>query len=1218
MKKRSGNKLSNFTSTLRSKGKGLCAAALCTTLVLNNIGSSVVSAAAVEKNNNGSMATASDATPSDATVSKENGVYEFELTRQVLYDALQESIANDWQAAPLEAYGDYAGDYDSFFEEYGNVYQLKPDIKGSDRKVSLEIYALVEDEIELDSEYMVNGDEQFLFLLTNKSDQEQKAEIFVEDKHTGVVKLVTEATVKSDDFEGSEIVIETGDSKEEADAPTEESKESSDSCISSDSPEGDMPDVAVVGDDEIVISTGDSDDSEKETTAAADEMTGEEESKDVVVENATTEKSEDVEEENNDDEEISIAAISRHEAAWVMATPSNAEEVENDDEETEEAETATPSDAEDKDLLDVELYDAVITEDGAATGLLILAEEMGLDDADLVHRLKSYTAEVKGDDGVIVSVTATAKPGAIDDKAEFRVKWLKEEGDKEEQETLQAAKDALNADADTPEYTDMLALDIGFWTRDAGGNEVEVEPNFGEEVKVSINLNTEVLPEIDLDTVAVHHLVEDENQEIVKVENVADMTSGTAGTVILDEVDEVPVAVAEFTVESFSTFTITWNTSSTPQLVLKTIATDGSDIGSEVTYEKTGNANWITLEDIVGLHGYSFQRAVVADRDATDDEVRGETESITGIRYNNRKWYYRKNNYDNRGTELANTKSVYLIYKPSELSNDPVKVYVYVAGTGLSNECLDLLGIDNNTLDGNGYFPAGEITLSPSYFQGKLSYDVNTAGRPLINNEDDWTILLDALGEMNTSTLADQRSWNYPGANSSGKKDYSVNRGNHVGDYLDQAQGDINYTWGSQHTALFRWHDNPAASGNAHYGFMDQSVKYHLDLFFTTNKIEFILGNNGISWPSSAVDGTTVDTRTYITGSEIQPPRELNIPDGYYFDGYYTDYQLTKPWNGIGTRLNKDEIVYIKLSKDPVLALTITKEVEDATVDQKDYSFSISTTSDKVKGKSYRTSQGSYVSFSDNATDGFYTATVTMKATNQSGVDGSAMILGLPTGVTYIITEDPSSAVIEGYNCEATYTVNGEKGNTVTTGVGSTATTSATVAVTNRYTPSNKTLTIEKTVTGNMGNTNQPFNFELVLTKNKVSYTDDIDIVGKTDEKLKAENGKYSIALKNNESITLSIPDGVNYTITELDAEEYDTLYRVDHEGEFIKVNGEVTGTLNKNTVVTFHNKREVVSPTGLLTENLPYLMMFAIASIGTVGSLYPVARKKRRKSGEE
>ncbi len=100
------------------------------------------------------------------------------------------------------------------------------------------------------------------------------------------------------------------------------------------------------------------------------------------------------------------------------------------------------------------------------------------------------------------------------------------------------------------------------------------------------------------------------------------------------------------------------------------------------------------------------------------------------------------------------------------------------------------------------------------------------------------------------------------------------------------------------------------------------------------------------------------------------------------------------------------------------------------------------------------------------------------------------------------------------------------------------------------------------------------------------------------------------LPLKNNESITLSIPDGVNYTITELDAEEYDTLYRVDHEGEFIKVNGEVTGTLNKNTAVTFHNKREVVSPTGLLTENLPYLMMFAIASIGTVGSLYPVAQK--------
>ena len=141
MRKGNGKMRSNFTSMLRSNGKGLCAAALCTTLVLNNIGSSVVSAAAVQKNNNGSMATASDAaesaTPSDATVSKENGVYEYELSRQVLYDALQEAIANDWQAAPLEAEGDYADEYEAGLYEItcpncGEVVCVDEDMLASD------------------------------------------------------------------------------------------------------------------------------------------------------------------------------------------------------------------------------------------------------------------------------------------------------------------------------------------------------------------------------------------------------------------------------------------------------------------------------------------------------------------------------------------------------------------------------------------------------------------------------------------------------------------------------------------------------------------------------------------------------------------------------------------------------------------------------------------------------------------------------------------------------------------------------------------------------------------------------------------------------------------------------------------------------------------------------------------------------------------------------
>ena len=93
---------------------------------------------------------------------------------------------------------------------------------------------------------------------------------------------------------------------------------------------------------------------------------------------------------------------------------------------------------------------------------------------------------------------------------------------------------------------------------------------------------------------------------------------------------------------------------------------------------------------------------------------------------------------------------------------------------------------------------------------------------------------------------------------------------------------------------MFRWHENPCQPGNAHYGFADQTVEYHLDLVFTTKTITFKLGENGIN-SGDAKDGTTVDSRTYITGSEIQDPRDLNIPEGYYFDGYYEDSDFDEP-----------------------------------------------------------------------------------------------------------------------------------------------------------------------------------------------------------------------------------------------------------------------------------------------------------------------------------
>ena len=226
------------------------------------------------------------------------------------------------------------------------------------------------------------------------------------------------------------------------------------------------------------------------------------------------------------------------------------------------------------------------------------------------------------------------------------------------------------------------------------------------------------------------------------------------------------------------------------------------------------------------------------------------------------------------------------------------------------------MGIDPDTLDGNGYFPAGEIELDSSFLDGKKN--ATTAGSPLINSTSDWKAVLAALNNMNTQTLVDDPYNKYT--------QYSKNRGNNVGEYLNQAAGDVGYSWGSQHTALFYWNWNR----NHSYGFTDQTVKYHLDLRFETNKITFITGHNGIS-SGSAKDGTTVDARAYITGSIIQEPRNLTIPAGYRFVGYYTDADFSTPWNGIGTPLDSDQTVYIKITpKDNVVIRYVNVSGDEA------------------------------------------------------------------------------------------------------------------------------------------------------------------------------------------------------------------------------------------------------------------------------------------------
>lgn len=138
-----------------------------------------------------------------------------------------------------------------------------------------------------------------------------------------------------------------------------------------------------------------------------------------------------------------------------------------------------------------------------------------------------------------VTVKTTAAAGVLPEGAKLVVKKL---ADKD-----QAYQDAESTLKDSQvTYDDFLALDVGFEV-----NGKEVEPEAGS-VQVQFELGAGLLPETaDTSTLAVQHLTDG------KAEMVADVGAVTAGDVTVKN----EVVKADFAVQSFSTFTITWGNS---------------------------------------------------------------------------------------------------------------------------------------------------------------------------------------------------------------------------------------------------------------------------------------------------------------------------------------------------------------------------------------------------------------------------------------------------------------------------------------------------------------------------------------------------------------------------------------------------------------------------------------------------------------------------------
>ena len=166
--------------------------------------------------------------------------------------------------------------------------------------------------------------------------------------------------------------------------------------------------------------------------------------------------------------------------------------------------------------------------------------------------------------GADVTVKVDVPVGALPEDAVLTAALV---GTSEDTHQAEVADVAAELDAAEVEYDGFVALDISFV--DAGGAKVEpLQP-----VAVNFSLPSEMLPEdADPESLTVQHLAEDETGAVEAVETVADAADATDGTIAVDAAPAVLAAApeeapmpqdaeitAEFEVEGFSTFTLTWS-----------------------------------------------------------------------------------------------------------------------------------------------------------------------------------------------------------------------------------------------------------------------------------------------------------------------------------------------------------------------------------------------------------------------------------------------------------------------------------------------------------------------------------------------------------------------------------------------------------------------------------------------------------------------------------
>lgn len=152
-----------------------------------------------------------------------------------------------------------------------------------------------------------------------------------------------------------------------------------------------------------------------------------------------------------------------------------------------------------------------------------------------------------------------------------------------------------------------------------------------------------------------------------------------------------------------------------------------------------------------------------------------------------------------------------------------------------------------------------------------------------------------------------------------------------------------------------------------------------------------------------------------------------------------------------------------------------------------------------------------------------------------------------------------------------------------------------------KYVPASANLTVSKTVTGKLGDTNKAFTFTITKADGTAANITDANIAITDNTKaVWQSNGQFT--LKDGASITFkNLPSG-EYKIVEDDyiGEKYETSWQIGTDGDVHKKNRTATVTIDTTEqTVHFTNHRTLEPDLGVLLDTLPYIVILAVVAGG-------------------